>query len=275
MVAPLGGRLNQHWLVDLRGERLVLRLWWSKSPEDMDYELRLLTSISVLGWPVAPAVEGPVNLDGQFWCLFPYLPGDPPSVADRIAEQRARGRLLAQFHTDLEKLSGFGQRGDWQRCEKVLNDPTLERVLSKNERKQPEETRILRWHLERARQRVDGLKTQARPSIVIHGDFTPWNLLFKDGRLSGILDFEFAHLNHRVADFALSWRGRHDEVVRAYDEVSPLDPEEWELLTPVWWAWLIGGACKDLAQGILTHEWTIKHLLRRSPLMGQDSAEFR
>lgn len=275
MVAPLGGRLNQHWLVNFRNERLVLRRWTKLSEvDDIEYEARLLKSIAALGWPVAPVVEGPVELWGQMWCLFPYLRGDPPSIDKPIDEQRARGRLLAQFHADLVKLRGFGQRGSWRRCENILCDRTLDQLLLEHERKRPEEVRILRWHLERARERVAGLKLQARPGVVIHGDFTPWNLRFQDGKLSGILDFELAHWDHRVADFALSWRGKYDEVVYGYDEVSPLEPEEWELLTPMWWAGLIEGACRHLSEGTRDDGWIIKKLLERSPLMGRDAATF-
>jgi Ser/Thr protein kinase RdoA (MazF antagonist) len=73
----------------------------------------------------------------------------------------------------------------------------------------------------------------------------------QNGRLSGILDFELAHWDHRVGDFALSWRGKYDEVIHGYAEVSPLAPEEWALLTPLWWAGLIEGACQDLRNGTL------------------------
>jgi hypothetical protein len=57
--------------------------------------------------------------------------------------------------------------------------------------------------------------------------------------------------------------------------VTPLEPEEWEMLTPVWWAWLIEGACRDLAAGTRDDGWTMRTLLRRSRLMGPDAPEFR
>jgi Ser/Thr protein kinase RdoA (MazF antagonist) len=274
VVAPLGGRLNQHWLVEARGERLVLRRW-AQSADDIDYELRLVAQVAALGWPVAPALDAPIKLDGHFWSLAPFLRGDPPSVEDPIAEQRARGRLLAEFHAGLARLRGFGQRGTWRRCEQILGDPALDRLLSDHERTRPEEIRILRWHLDRARVRVAGLRLHDRPGIVIHGDFTTWNLRFENGCLSGILDFELAHWDHRIGDFALAWRGKYDDVIHGYDEVSPLEPEEWELLTPLWWAFLIDGACQDMRNGIRDDGWTIRKLLQRSPLMGPNSAEFR
>ena len=54
----------------------------------------------------------------------------------------------------------------------------------------------------------------------------------------------------------------------ASDEVSPLEPEEWELITPLWWAGLIDGACQSLAQGVRDDGWIMRKLLQRSPLMG-------
>ncbi|MFC5652626.1 phosphotransferase enzyme family protein [Paenibacillus solisilvae] len=274
VVTSLGGRINQHWLVKCRGELLVLRRW-SKPAEDIDYEVGLLRRIAAIGWPVAAVVEGPIRLEGQMWCLFSYLPGNPPSVVDPVSEQRVRGRLLAQFHDDLAKLSDVKQRSNWRRCEEILGDPALDELLSAHERQTPEEVHLLRWHLERARKRAAGLKLENRRGIVIHGDFTPWNLRFQEGRLSGILDFELAHLDHRVGDFALAWRGKHDEIVNGYDEVSPLEPEEWEMLTPMWWAGLIDLACQHLEEGTQDDGWIMKKLLIRSPLMGPDAVPYR
>jgi Ser/Thr protein kinase RdoA (MazF antagonist) len=273
VVAPLGGRINQHWLVEERGERLVLKCW-TNPDDDVAYELRLLARLAGLGCPVAPAVAELAELGGQHWCLFPFLPGEPPSTRDPLAEQRARGRLLAEFHADLSRIDDPGQRRGWRRCEEILADPTLDRVLAEHAAERAEEVRLLRWHLERARERIAGLRAWDRPGMAIHGDFAPQNLRFQNGRLSGILDFELAHRDHRIADFALSWRGKHDAIVEGYTEISPLDPEEWALLTPMWWAWLIDGACKDLAAGIWGDDWVIRHLLRRSPLMGRDAEAF-
>ena len=282
LVAPFGGTRNRHWLVESRRQQWVLRCWW-RSEDAIDwasigYEVRLVASLAALGWPVAATVAGPTELDGDVWSLAPFLPGDLPSAINPHAgeeEQHERGRLLAQFHAGLAQLPEMGQRAGWRRCEEILADPSLDEVLTCHEPTCPEDVYILRWHLERARERVAGLQLPSRPGIVVHGDFTPWNLRFAEGRLTGILDFELSHWDHRVGDFALSWRGKYDEVVHGYAEVSPLEPEEWELITPLWWAQLIEGACRDMQNGTRDDGWTIKKLLQRSALMGPDAAEFR
>jgi Ser/Thr protein kinase RdoA (MazF antagonist) len=271
---PLGGRLNRHWLVKQRSARLVLRRWWQPA-ESVAYELDLLGKIAALGWPVAAAVAEPIEVDGRIWSLAPVLPGEPPAVTDPRAEQRARGRLLAAFHADLAQIQDVAQREPWRRCEVILADPALDRILADNERAEPELVPLLRWYLERARERVTGLGLPERPAQIVHGDFTAWNLRFEAGRLSAILDFELAHADHRVGDFALAWRGKYDDVILGYDEVAPLAPEEWALITPLWWAFLIEGACQELAAGTRDDGWLRRKLLQRSPLMGPDAAEFR
>ena len=279
LVASLGGRINRHWLVGARGKQFVLRCW-GRSPlvddaarhdASIDYEVRLVESLAALGWPVAPPVREPIKIADQVWSLAPFLPGEPPALTEAIhgdrEEQRARGRLLAEFHAGMAQVPDLGQRPGWRRCEEVLSDPALDAILAQNERECSEEVRILRRHLEQARGQVAGLHLHDRPGIIVHGDFTPWNLRFVDGRLSGILDFELAHFDHRVGDFALSWRGKYDDVILGYAEVSSLEPEEWALITPLWWAQLIHLACLDMKMGVKDNGWIINKLLLRSPLM--------
>ena len=110
-----------------------------------------------------------------------------------------------------------------------------------------------------------------RPGIPIHGDFAPWNLRYEGDRLTGLLDFELSRCDHRVADFALAWRGKYDAIVEGYEEVSPLEPEERAAIVPVWWAALIEGYCRDLRLGRDDDGWTVGKLLARSPLMGPDA----
>lgn len=191
-VTLLGGRLNQHWLVDRRGEPLVLRRW-AAAPNDLEYEMKLLERVAGLGWPVAPVLERCADATGREWSLSAFLSGQPASDKNSPREQRVRGRLLAEFHASLESLADLGQREGWRRCEDILRDATLEPLLIAHERTDPQEARVLLWHLERACGLVKPLEPRVRVGSVVHGDFTPWNLLFQNGSLTGIFDFELAH----------------------------------------------------------------------------------
>ena len=115
------------------------------------------------------------------------------------------------------------------------------------------------------------LRAHDLPGIVIHGDFAPWNIRYKNGELSGIFDFDLCHLNHRVADFALSWRGKHDDVIRGYQEVHPLSETDLALLTPAWWTWILWGVREDLQKPSFSGE----HELERHPHSSQITAYAR
>jgi Ser/Thr protein kinase RdoA (MazF antagonist) len=205
-------RDNTHWLVDTPGERLVLRRYApGRSHGDVAYELRLLEHLAGRGWPVPTAVAPPMEAAGSIWCAFRYMTGRAPaprSVAGVRAEQRRRGRLLARLHADMAGLTSAGQREGWRRADEGLVDregrPSTAEVLSQYERRSPEEGRVLRRYAVRMKERLDELLPHAPAPVVIHGDLTPWNIRYARGSLSAVLDFDAAHLDLRVADFALS-----------------------------------------------------------------------
>lgn len=49
-----------------------------------------------------------------------------------------------------------------------------------------------------------GTIPQVNPSVLLHGDFWPGNLLWRDGRLVALIDWEDATLGDPLADFAIS-----------------------------------------------------------------------
>ncbi len=265
----LGGRLNKHWLVEKCGDQLVLRRWSAQSLESIEYELQLVSSLKTIGWPVAP-LEQPEEIEGNLWSLSPALLGESNSV-NGPEEQRERGRLLAEFHAVTAGIEALEQRPGWRRFEEILGDQELDRVLSTYERTRSEEVRIVRWHLDRARKRIEGLRLGERPSLPVHGDFTAWNLLYLNGQLSGVLDFELSRNDHRVADFGLAWRGKYDQVIHGYNEVSPLEQEEYAMLVPAWWSVLIEDSCRNFQLGVQDDGWTMTKMLVRSPIMGVDA----
>nr|WP_237427632.1 phosphotransferase [Deinococcus xianganensis] len=135
---------------------------------------------------------------------------------------------------------------------------------------QPGWVGLLRAHLHAARAATAHVHT--RPRRLIHGDFTPWNLRVQHGQWTGLLDLEFTRPADPLADFALAWRGAHDDVIHGYAEVSHLSDGDRALIPALWWAHLLSGALHDLRAGTRDDGWTARMLARRSPLMGELSA---
>lgn len=272
-IRQVGDRRNIHWIVDGPDGRVVLCRYASdRSHADVAYELRLLQHLDGRGWPVPVPVSPLVEASGRIWCLFSYMPGRAPtprSVAGDREEQRRRGRLLARLHADMEDLASMGQREGWRRADEGLWDrtgrPPANEILRQYERSHPEPGRIFRAYADKTNELLAELLPEAPEPTVIHGDFAPWNLRYAKGSLAGIIDFDSAHLDLRVADFALSWRGKHARVIEGYEEESLLEPIERNLIVPVYWAWVIASAVGGIEAGNATPEtteWAVTHLLR-------------
>ena len=270
----LGGRHKQSWLVEHRRGRLVARRYPIQPFPDTAYELKVLARLDADGWPVPVAVEEPVEVDGRTWCLSKFLPGTC-RVANGPEDRRQRGRLLAELHEATGRLAGMGQRGGFGLADEVISDPELVDSIREYEKLRPCEGHVARWHIDQAREAFDRLDLGSAETIVLHSDFAPWNLLYEGDSLTGILDFDATHLNYRVADFALAWRGYQDEVIEGYEEVHKLSALDWELLVPTFWAWLFIGVKQAVRSALAENrtppdlEWQVRHLLRRDGLMGR------
>ena len=167
------------------------------------YEFEVLTHLDGEGWPVPAPIEEPVEVDGRNWGLFKFLPGTCQAT-NQPQDRRARGRLLAELHEATTPLVGMGQRKGFGLADEVIGDPELVGLIQEYEELRPSEGHVMRWHIDQARADFDRLNLDGADTTVLHSDFVPWNLLYEDKSLTGILDFDSTHLNYRVADFANS-----------------------------------------------------------------------
>jgi Ser/Thr protein kinase RdoA (MazF antagonist) len=271
----LGTRLSSTWRAEQRPRNVVVKHLGAQALPDWPYQLEFMESMRQAGWPTPELLEAPeVRSDGT-WLLFSWLPGVPAGEAGSSGDALARGRLLAQFHTAAMATGMTRRRSGFPALSEVVADQELDSWLAVHERRAPEEGALLRACRRTALGRFARYQVAAAPTCVIHGDFAPWNLLFEDGRLSAVLDFEGCHHNLQIADFALAWRGRYDDVLRGYDAVRPLSDLEWRLVLPVYWAWLFLGVKDVLARSYRSADgprpvdlsWQIRQLRRRSALL--------
>jgi Ser/Thr protein kinase RdoA (MazF antagonist) len=275
----LEGRVNRNWMVErLNGERFVLKQF-TQPESDINYELSVLRRLSDSEWPVPTPVGEPLQAEGSTWCLFELLVGQP--LKEKGAPERhSRGQLLARFHDSTSDLCDLGQRRGFQRCDAIVSDPGLIGAVRRYEQVVPDIGKLMRWHIDACRIGFESHDLEDLEQIVIHSDFAPWNLLYSEGELTGILDFESTHLNFRVADFALSWRGEYDDVVHGYNEVHPLSDLDRALLVPCFWAWMFLGVKDEIDKILSGHQenhgfkWQTKQLQKRSPLFGEFSAPY-
>ncbi len=268
----LGTRLSSTWRAERGLAKVVIKHAGDQALPDWPYQIEFMDSMRRAGWPVPELLAEPEVRPDGVWLLFSWLSGEPAEGPDSAGGAVARGRLLAEFHAAAEATGITRRRIGFPALSEVVADPELEAWLRVHERWVPEEGALLRECRQAVLERFESCELTAAPMCVIHGDFAPWNLLFDGGRLSGVLDFEGCHYNLKVADFALAWRGWHDDVLRGYDAVRSLSELEWRLVLPAYWAWLFLGVKDLLARSYGSgHDpglaWPIGQLRRRSALL--------
>lgn len=211
--------------------------------DDVAYEYQVLDHLQQRSFP-APRML--LNQTGQAWSAVDgalysvyefvegYCPTDFlwwPSARQKIITQC--GRTLAEYHRAIVDLVPSAYKwnayrptehkrwreGDWFR--EVLKDirPLLQRPTATTPMDDFTRSRI------NALERMLGLESvvESYPNLsklVIHGDYSPWNILFRPGLPPFVLDFNEARLDLKIYDLALAtfsfaWRGDHLDQDRA------------------------------------------------------------
>jgi Ser/Thr protein kinase RdoA (MazF antagonist) len=272
------GRVNRHWRIDVAdGRSYALRryaspphAWRSRSRGAIAFEHAALRHAASKRWPVAEAMEATdgdtvVERDGELYALFPWREGRPaPSHSKRYL--RIKGRLLARLHRDMAGFDRDGQRPGFARMWELDYYMGSPRPFNDTLREFGEFHREAAWTV-RA-QRYRNLKELSRlgygelPDTFGHFDFHHDNLLFSNGELSGLIDFDSAHLDARVADIATSvaldciepptYNAIDPAALRAfvagYVEASPLSEQELQLMVPLVRSWIVAAAAGRIAQ---------------------------
>lgn len=240
-VEPIaGGRVNTIWRAYRDGAPVALR----RSPAfrrlpEVAYECDVVTALAEKGAPVAPVVAGPTVVDGAIWVAFSWVDGTHPAVP--VDDPPSYGRLLAELHEHTAALvPRLGQRPGWSRLDEFLTAPrpgddhTMAELLPDFERAFGAAGTWLRRLAEDVHERLSG--AESCPRVVAHGDFGPGQVLMRDGHLSAVLDWDFTHVDLRVADLAVAGAlarptvDRAEAFLRGYLEVAGPDVGDLGLL---------------------------------------------
>ncbi|ROR34278.1 homoserine kinase [Inmirania thermothiophila] len=223
---------NTNYFVTAEGGRFVLTLFESSVPrEDLPFFVALTGHLAARGIPCPRplADRGGAclqRLAGRPAVLVERLPG-ASVTAPRPAHCAAAGELLARLHAaaaDFPRHRPNPRGAAWREATAAQVRPRLDPVAS----------RLL----------AEEVAAQALPPPaglprgIVHADLFRDNVLFEDGRLSGVIDFYYACSDVLLLDVAIAvndWcavpGGGLDEtraaaLVGAYAAVRPFTPEE-------------------------------------------------
>ena len=266
------GRINKHWRVIAGGRVYALRRYNARARrESIAYEHAMLKHVAGRRWPVAAAItalDGATIVEyfGRLFSFFPFLEGRP-SPYNNVRYLHIKGRLLARLHTEMSAAPIEGQRPGFGRVWELDRTdaprfPLFNELLRAFGAEYRREAAVVRAHRYASLRELSRLGYGELPDTFVHCDYHHDNLLFKDGELSGLLDFDLLHRDARVVDIA--WAivldclepPAHNAIsptsveafVRGYHEASALGDSEGALIVPLIRAALIAGAAMRLRQ---------------------------
>ena len=243
-----GGIENTNYFLTTERGEYVLTLFERLTFEQLPFYLHLMKHLARRGIPVpepqaTPGSASGDNADGE---ILHKVCGKPAAVVDKLRGKSelapdavhcaAVGDMLARMH-----LAGR----DYPRQQPNLRglawwNETVPVVLPYVDERQ---AALLRSELAFQNHVAERSAYAALPRGPVHADLFRDNVMFEDGRLTGLFDFYFAGVDSWLFDIAVclnDWcvdlaTGAHDDeraraFLRAYEAVRPLARAERELL---------------------------------------------
>jgi Ser/Thr protein kinase RdoA (MazF antagonist) len=203
--------------------------------------------------------------------LFEYIPGQ--SYPQTLESTFDSGRILALYHKLLEEFKSEWQppSGSYHAASAV--DSGLRAIAAgvADTEENRDVTQLLKFLLEsyrRAAEKVQSLGIDNWPKQIVHADWHPGNMLFRDNRVVAVIDYDSARLLPRIIDVAngalqFSIIGGDDDVskwpdyldtnrfkrfLRGYDEVMLISQAEIRVIPMLMIEALIAEAVFPIAQ---------------------------
>lgn len=233
---------NSNFFIDTEQGRFVLTVFERMNEQELPYFMRLMRHLAAKGLSCPDVMRGRDNSllfdvqdEGQakWGCIVSCLSGKTLDNLDDV-QLYASGQALAQLHLAGESFAGKRANPtamDWlqEHVDKVAQGTA--------ENYGDAAVKLLKEELENQQlQSWDGL-----PQGVIHGDLFVDNILFDGDKVSGIIDFYFAHTAPWVMDIAITLNaqavmlGDHDNsriqaFLSGYESVRPMQEKEFQAL---------------------------------------------
>lgn len=235
------GPRAHYWEVTANGKRYFLKQFhpWFP-PESITYVHSIHQHVIDAGLPaprVIPDRDGAsfTRVGDTYWALYQALDGRHANEREWMWGRPKAAETLGMLHRALENFTPEGEPfGPWA----AWTLDTVDRVLEGWAPHPELPPDLLGYVRDRLAHRYFAELYPELPKLVVHGDFVSANMLWRgdaiSSNISGILDFERAHHDTALFDFAWGLGDRRPPLLRAtvasYARARQLSPIEREAL---------------------------------------------
>lgn len=188
------------------GEKMTVRL-----PSGDDYVAQIEKEtkwLPILAKNLSLPISSPIALGTPSnnypfpWSINRYIEGETVSERNVPDKKRLAGEISG-FLRELQRINTegapvAGKHNFYRGANPAVYHNQVEKALQ--ERKKDVPVQKIRAVWERAVASEWG-----KPPVWIHGDIAPGNLLVKDGRLCGVIDFGIMGIGDPACDYAMAW----------------------------------------------------------------------
>ena len=196
------GVSNSCFFVTTNSGNYVLKVYnKSRTKEEILFEVSLLHQLGKQSFPcpqpqMTMTKEFLWQYEGGYCSVFSYLPGRSLKQSEIIESVVAQvGVLYACFRKAVDGLTPIGQ--------KLNADQEVPKIISNVQFSHdgPSKLELLGSALEESCQHIGN---HIGSQEVVHGDFFYENVIFDNGNIVGVVDFDDAYLGSPLLDFALA-----------------------------------------------------------------------
>jgi aminoglycoside phosphotransferase (APT) family kinase protein len=212
------------------GEDMCVRLpriHWAVGQVDKEHEwLHKLAPHLPLAIPVPLAKGMPAQGYPWRWSICPWLPGEVATI-ERIADARQAATDLAQLVAALHRIDPMdgpppGVHNSHRGVPLAMRDSATRTAIASLEGMIDTEAATEAWEASLNATPWD------RPSVWIHGDLMPGNLLINQGgRLSAVIDFGCLGIGDPACDLMAAWTLFSGESRKMFRAALAVDDATW------------------------------------------------
>ena len=228
-IEEIEGGLNSHtFRVSVDDEKYIFQIGETAEPHELENCVKSFEFLEDSDVPVPRVVRGLKEKDSIYYTIVEFIEGDTLGDEFTSSEAEKAGEILGKIHN----FHSFSEAGwiEWDNGEPVVtgfpgNSLRIRIKQLMSERTEFFEDRGLEKLAGFARRfrdrQVEKVPEDFNP-VFVHHDFNPGNTLAKNGEITAILDFDYAHSSHPHRDLAKAsnkfWlrKGDREDLYRGY-----------------------------------------------------------